>query len=553
MREAARHFVGTHDFRNICQIDIANVQHFVREIISVRIVPPPPPSLAAASTGPPFDALQRVSLSAPALPSSASASPGVPLPGLQRGADEQWHALDAAADTPDPAAVYYIQVIGNAFLWHQIRCVAAVLFHVGRRYEPPSVVRWLLDPQACPSRPNYALAPEAPLVLYHAGFERDAGSWDAPAAAATEGAVVRDGAAASALPAGPPAAPQPESPPAAPQPEEPPAAPQPESVAAEGDCGAAATPTDGRPRRFGRSDEGLYERMYASPAALRKATADLEAAWAEAATRAAVLRGLLDRVYALPVREEDVVAALQQRTGGGGGGGGATAGRAAAGAAAFQEDAGALATHSSRGASMTWGEAVAKYGGAAAAWRTPASMGAAGSAAVQQRAHASDAATAAAAAPAMQPPAPARAPPPPSELLLWAANAEYPIHGAPPVAVATRLVGPSQAAEEEGAGVALAAATQSALPGVATRAGDRKSGGGSGSSSGGYIPFALRQKGKSVAEKWAALSPQTRAQAERLHPVNTARLVSQQQAQPAEVTPRDEPGHDAVPAHETSA
>lgn len=452
-----------------------------------------------------------------------------PPPGLQRGADEQWHALDSAADTPDPSAVYYIQVIGNAFLWHQIRCVAAVLFHVGRRYEPPSVVRWLLDPEACPSRPNYALAPEAPLVLYHAGFDRDAGSWDAPAAAAAEGAVGRGGAAASAVPEGP-------------------VAPQPESAAVEGGGGAAAPPPDGRPRRFGRSDEGLYERMYASPAALRKATADLEAAWAEAATRAAVLRGLLDRVYALPVREEDVVAALQPRAGGGGGGG-ASAGRATAGAgAALQEDARALVAHSSHGGSMTWGEAVAKYGGAAAAWRTPASepadTGAEGSAAAQQQhTHAPDSATAAAAT-AVQPPVRTRVPPPPSALLLWAANAEYPIHGAPPVSVVARP-GPSQAAEEGGAGVEMAAAAVPAPPVAAARAGDRKSGGGGGSSgSGGYIPFALRQKGKSVAEKWAALSPQTRAQAERLHPVNTARLVSQQQALPAEATPRDEQGHD---------
>jgi hypothetical protein len=47
----------------------------------------------------------------------------------------------------------------------QIRCVAAVLFHVGRGYETVDTVRHLLDPSVCPSRPQYAMAEEVSRVL----------------------------------------------------------------------------------------------------------------------------------------------------------------------------------------------------------------------------------------------------------------------------------------------------------------------------------------------------------------------------------------------------
>ena len=39
MREAAQFFVGTHDFRNFCKMDITKVSHFTRTVTSMVIEP----------------------------------------------------------------------------------------------------------------------------------------------------------------------------------------------------------------------------------------------------------------------------------------------------------------------------------------------------------------------------------------------------------------------------------------------------------------------------------------------------------------------------------
>ena len=39
----------------------------------------------------------------------------------------------------DPYAMCEITIVGNAFLWHQIRCIVSVLFMVGEGKEPPEV------------------------------------------------------------------------------------------------------------------------------------------------------------------------------------------------------------------------------------------------------------------------------------------------------------------------------------------------------------------------------------------------------------------------------
>ena len=50
------------------------------------------------------------------------------------GGQDALHASDACASRPRHAHdMYYILVEGNAFLWHQIRCFAAVLFLVVSR------------------------------------------------------------------------------------------------------------------------------------------------------------------------------------------------------------------------------------------------------------------------------------------------------------------------------------------------------------------------------------------------------------------------------------
>ena len=63
------------------------------------------------------------------------------------------------------------EVHGQAFLWHMVRCLVAILELVGDGLEAPDVVDALLDVARSPRRPQYALADEAPLVLHDCAFD----------------------------------------------------------------------------------------------------------------------------------------------------------------------------------------------------------------------------------------------------------------------------------------------------------------------------------------------------------------------------------------------
>jgi len=67
--------------------------------------------------------------------------------------------------------VYEMRIRGSGFLYHQVRCMAAVLFLVGQGHEPPSTVSDLLNLSIYPRKPAYLIAPEYPLVLYDCAFE----------------------------------------------------------------------------------------------------------------------------------------------------------------------------------------------------------------------------------------------------------------------------------------------------------------------------------------------------------------------------------------------
>ncbi|CAN0536800.1 unnamed protein product, partial [Ectocarpus sp. 12 AP-2014] len=62
------------------------------------------------------------------------------------------------------------QVCGQAFLWHMVRCLMAVLFMVGRGLESPDVMSFLLDMERCPGKPHYDMAPDGPLLLHGCRF-----------------------------------------------------------------------------------------------------------------------------------------------------------------------------------------------------------------------------------------------------------------------------------------------------------------------------------------------------------------------------------------------
>ncbi|XP_038062053.1 tRNA pseudouridine(38/39) synthase-like isoform X2 [Patiria miniata] len=116
MQEAAQKLVGDHDFRNFCKMDVGNgVVNFWRTIISIDITP------------------------------------------LDNGeVGYQMHELT---------------VIGQAFLYHQVRCMAAILFLIGQHKEQPEIIDRFLDIKAQPCKPQYSMASEYPLVLYDCAYK----------------------------------------------------------------------------------------------------------------------------------------------------------------------------------------------------------------------------------------------------------------------------------------------------------------------------------------------------------------------------------------------
>lgn len=115
MKFAAGKFCGEHDFRNFCKMDADNVHNFQREIFSFDILP----------------LLNRL----------------------------------------DGFELWMFQVKGTAFLWHQVRCMVAVLLMIGQKKESPSVVDDLLNIQKTARKPQYVMAPESSLVLQSCEFQ----------------------------------------------------------------------------------------------------------------------------------------------------------------------------------------------------------------------------------------------------------------------------------------------------------------------------------------------------------------------------------------------
>ncbi|KAI8035852.1 tRNA pseudouridine(38/39) synthase [Drosophila gunungcola] len=66
--------------------------------------------------------------------------------------------------------MYYLEIQANAFLWHQIRCIMAVLLLVGQGKEKPSVISDLLDVDCNPCKPQYTPAIGLPLNLFRCDF-----------------------------------------------------------------------------------------------------------------------------------------------------------------------------------------------------------------------------------------------------------------------------------------------------------------------------------------------------------------------------------------------
>ena len=60
---------------------------------------------------------------------------------------------------------------GSAFLWHQVRCMMAILFMIGKGVEDKTVIQKLFDVELIKERPNYDIACGKNLILSDCGFE----------------------------------------------------------------------------------------------------------------------------------------------------------------------------------------------------------------------------------------------------------------------------------------------------------------------------------------------------------------------------------------------
>jgi len=111
MEKAAQYFIGTKDFTNFCKMDIANARDFKRTVLSFQI----------------------------------------------KALDDGLFAV--------------ARIDGMSFLWHQVRCMMAILMFVGEGLEEPNIVETMLDTGLVPRKPQYDLAPECGLILKDCFFD----------------------------------------------------------------------------------------------------------------------------------------------------------------------------------------------------------------------------------------------------------------------------------------------------------------------------------------------------------------------------------------------
>lgn len=147
MRVAARKLVGSHDYRNLCKIDPSKQMSSCERRITFADVE------LWEGGGRWLTAEKDL---------SADGEPGIQTLARKMGIG------DLVDEGPK---VYCFSVHGSAFLWHQVRCMVAVLFLVGQGLETPDVVDRLLDVQNNPKKPMYEMADDGPLVLWDCVFD----------------------------------------------------------------------------------------------------------------------------------------------------------------------------------------------------------------------------------------------------------------------------------------------------------------------------------------------------------------------------------------------
>ena len=137
MNQGLSNIVGKHDFRNLCKINAKEVFNFERVIYDAKVV----------STSTSTQNTQNSSTSTP-------------------HKSEDKNNTKKEKDVTNARQVCYMDIKGQAFLWHQIRCIASLHFLIGKNLEAPSLIPTLLDVNTNPCKPSYEMASDHPLVLH---------------------------------------------------------------------------------------------------------------------------------------------------------------------------------------------------------------------------------------------------------------------------------------------------------------------------------------------------------------------------------------------------
>lgn len=144
MKEAASYLIGEHDFRNFCKTDTSKPNQTTnRRIIEFDVAPLDDDHEGGASSG-----------------------------GGDGGAEAGGLAA-AGGGSGGRYAVFNFRIVATAFLWHQVRAMAAILFAIGRRDQPPDFIKFMLDVKRCPVKPVCQIASEEPLILVDCNFPKD--------------------------------------------------------------------------------------------------------------------------------------------------------------------------------------------------------------------------------------------------------------------------------------------------------------------------------------------------------------------------------------------
>ncbi|XP_042873820.1 tRNA pseudouridine(38/39) synthase-like isoform X2 [Penaeus japonicus] len=184
MNEGAQHLVGYHDYRNFCKMDVGNgVVNFCRRILSISISPMCC-EVKNLSRHYPKSSQQKLSTNVVDSKSdnnentmdTTNSSQHDVLESMEEVRDCKCSSVSPerrgdSAEVPDGYDMCVATIEGQAFLWHQVRAIMAILMLVGEKKEEPGIVKELLDVEKHPRKPQYCLASDVPLNLYETSFE----------------------------------------------------------------------------------------------------------------------------------------------------------------------------------------------------------------------------------------------------------------------------------------------------------------------------------------------------------------------------------------------